>query len=513
MQTSVFLSNREVVAAEGVRRSGTVTIHRIVRAAAPENSIINGIVTDEQEFDRFFRRFWEEHGLPRNHVVLVLGNAQAAMRNLKLPPMSHSHRMRHLAYEFADVARARQSVISYVKMKKDGSSETILASKTEWEFLDKHICRFTDMGIRLESVVLAETADILALHQVEDILGKVCIVQVPDGISMLNILYGNGHYMQMKRTRMLSRPGTESYAAECACLVSSMCQFAAENMPESPVTHVYLAGGFRMEEYEIYRRNMLQIDGSLTVEPLKVRQTDRIRFETERCCQAFSKSIAAVGGLFVSGRKNNLLYQYRLSLESAKRRTRRVRFLGRCLAVVGVPCMIAAGQWISLSRVRKLAENQQESMKYAEEMRLASVCEERKQEMEKMLVQIEEIQKINGKLLAVPSYTADVALAIAECADGLGKAELKHYCGFEWKKWGEAEKEGHGRTEENYGLVRVEICCTSPEQVHQFAERLEERTEVFAGAEYTGFVWDEKLGGWTAEIRVRLAGQGGVVWK
>lgn len=513
METSIFLSNREVVAAEGIRRSGAVTVYRIVRGLAPENSIINGIVTDELEFDRFFRRFWEEHGLAKDRVVLVLGNAQAAMRNLRLPPMTHNQRMHHLMYEFADVARRKPMVLSYVKMGTDGRSEMILAGMTEQEFLEKHIRRFKEMGIRLQSVVLAEAADILALHQVADIREKNCVVQVPDGVSMLNILYRNGHYIQMNRTRILSMPGTGSYAAECAELVSRMCLFAEEYMPQCPVTHVYLAGGFREEEYAVYRHKIRQTTNVLTVEPLKMRLMEQIRFAAEDCCQDFSRSIAAIGGLLAAGRRNNLLYQYRLCLETVKRRKHRFRCLRRWMVVIGIPCVIAAGQWAMLDGIRERVEWQQEYMECAEEFQLARLYEEQRQEMDAMQIETQEMRRLSDELRSFPSYTAEAVRVITECEQGETEVEIKGYYGFDLNDFLELEKKRYRRNHENCGVLYLEVFCGAPEQIHQFVERLEKKTEIVDAAEYNGFVRNEKRGGWTAKVSLRLAGQGGNVWK
>ena len=515
METSVFLSNREVVAVEGIRRSGKVEISRIVRAEAPKNSILNGIVTDEPGFDRFFCRFWKENELADRHVTLVLGNVQAVTRNLKLPPMSHAHRMRYLNYEFADVARTKDPVISYVKIGDEGVMEQVLASVAEKEFLEKHVRRFEDMGVRLESVVLAETADILALYQVLEIRGRSCIVQVPDGISILNILYINGHYVRMNRTRMLSEPGTHGYGTECACLVSSLCKYAAEKMPETPVTHVYLAGGFQPEEYEICRCSILKKEHSLKVEPLEVGNSDRIRFATESYRRDFSRNMAAIGGLLVSGKKNNLLYQYRLSLECVKRKNLRIRCLCQCLAVIGIPGMIIFGQRMYGNHLRALVETQQEYLEQAEKMKLATEFEQRKQEIEEMQKQTDAIKTISERLAGFPSYTSEVYQTLEACADGLAEFEVESYYGF--ALW---EEKGSGGTcrddaEENKhaGELVVGIRCDAPEHIHRFVKRLESQQAVIQSAEYTGFVLDEKQDSWTAQIRIRLADQGGAVWE
>ncbi|MGN0159382.1 MAG: hypothetical protein ACI39W_09670 [Brotaphodocola sp.] len=512
METSIFLSNREVVAVEGIRKSGKMEIFRIIRGMAPENSIINGIVTDEPGFDAFFRTFWNANRLSDRHVTLVLGNAQAVTRYLKLPPMSHKHRMRYLEYEFADVERTKHPVISYVKIGKERRKEILLASMTSQQFLEKHIFRFLNMGICLKSVILAETADILALNQVSAIREKNCIVQIPDGVSILNILYENGHYVQMNRARILSEPGSMGYGTECACMVNRFLKLAKEKIPESPVTHVYLAGGFRQTDYEIYRDSMLKMDDSLIVEFLETECIDEICFKPETCCMDFSRDIAAIGGLMGSGKRNNLLYQYRRSLESERRKIHRFQCLGKCLAAVGIPAMIICVQLAHLRQMKVLVEKQQEYLDHAEAVQLSLKYEMRKQDLEEMQMQIAEMQTFGEMMQEVPSYTAEVYQTLENCADGLAEFEVKSYRGWEFwdKKLSGGRSQNDKTAEETKGEVIVSIRCDDPEHVHRFVERLESKRTVIQSTEYTGFVWNERQQNWRAEIRIQLKRQGGV---
>ena len=106
--TVIFLSNQYVAALEGAVKEKKLTISRVCSAQAPEGSIINGTVTEKEEFDCFFRKFWEKNHLAHRNVTLVLGSAQAVSRQLLIPEMSHAKRMEYLRKEFSEMGRNRE---------------------------------------------------------------------------------------------------------------------------------------------------------------------------------------------------------------------------------------------------------------------------------------------------------------------------------------------------------------------------------------------------------------------
>lgn len=70
MSVVIYLSNQDVRAVVGTGKGGSqVSVSRVFRAEAPEGSIINGLVTNEEAFDAFLREFWENSQLPgkRSH--------------------------------------------------------------------------------------------------------------------------------------------------------------------------------------------------------------------------------------------------------------------------------------------------------------------------------------------------------------------------------------------------------------------------------------------------------------
>lgn len=137
----------------------------------------------------------------------------------------------------------------------------VLATMIDRSFLEPHVERFQSMGIRLESIVMATMAEIQALNHLSYLKDKTCIIQMLDGMSLLNILYVDGQYYQFSRSRVFGERGTPAFGVECARTISNQQQFLKTQQIEEQVTHIYLGGEFEDEDLEVCRDSIFQMDG------------------------------------------------------------------------------------------------------------------------------------------------------------------------------------------------------------------------------------------------------------
>lgn len=487
MSVVVFLSNQEVVAAEGVLRRGMLTVTRVCRAQAPEGSIINGIVTEEEEFDLFFKEFWAQNQLPKRNVTLVLGSAQALSRHLKLPKMSHGKKMEYLPREFAGVVRTKEPVLAYVKTGQEGRMERLLVNVAEREFLGHHIRRFRNMRIHLRSVVMASTADIMVFQHLSYIKGRTCVMQILDGMSVLNLLYVNGTFFQMNRCRILSDRGTAAFGMECARCILNLQQFLAVQVEEREITHVYLLGEFDESDVRVCQKNIQKLAPDLNVERLRQDPSGKIRFEVEPSQGTFEQSVAPIGGFLVSGKKNNLLYQYHHDLQSQQKRKSRMRIMAAAAGLVMVLGTVAAYQAFLWFRHEERVERQLEILNELSDSSKVRAYDELREKHSNLDQRIRLLEESWNELEDYPVCSSETVDMIMECAGNLKTARIRKF---------DAES----------GVIVVEISTERPEDVHRFAERLKCHPELFAAVSYSGYVWTDREECWKAEMSVTLTG-------
>ena len=65
----LYLSNKLVQVVEAKSKGKTVTVQNVWQEEAPEGSIINGIITDEDIFLTWIRDFFAKNKLPRRPLA------------------------------------------------------------------------------------------------------------------------------------------------------------------------------------------------------------------------------------------------------------------------------------------------------------------------------------------------------------------------------------------------------------------------------------------------------------
>ena len=99
VSTILYLSNQLVQAVE-VKGKNSLDVYQ---ENAPEGSIINGIITDEEVFLEWIRRFFVKNKLSKKECTLVVNSTQLGSRVLELPKAGNVEIMKMIAREFSDI--------------------------------------------------------------------------------------------------------------------------------------------------------------------------------------------------------------------------------------------------------------------------------------------------------------------------------------------------------------------------------------------------------------------------
>ena len=485
--TVIYLSNQDVRVLVGSEKGSHVTVDRIIRATAPEGCIINGTVADEEAFTDFFRKFWEKNQLPEKNVTLMLGSAQAVTRLITVPKMSHKKMMEYLPREFASVERTKDPVYGYAVLSQDDPQRRVLVSMVDRSFLKPHIERFRAMGIKLESVDMAMMAEIRALDRLSYLHDKTCMIQMLDGMSLIDILYVEGQYYQFSRSRIFGERGTPAFGVECARSISKQQQFLKTRQIEQEITHIYLGGEFSEEDCEVCRDSIAQMDSTLEVEEIYEEHNGEIRFHVDQSDISFNQFATVAGGLMIPKGKSNLFYQYYRDSETLRRHGEIVRCLTPAVSAAVILGAASCGLGaIWFSRAAQV-DSQYDYMENPEVIDRVAQYDILTVENDTLDTRIAVTGRTWDNLESYPVYTSQVKQAVNECAAGLASVEIKSY-GAE------------------LGTVVVEASSTGEELIHQFVSRLEDRTELFDEIYYEGFDYDDRSGSWKTSVTCYLSG-------
>lgn len=103
MQTCVYMSNRKIQVAVGNPKNHSIAVKRLYETEAPEGSIINGVITGEEELGAHLSQFWKENHLSTRNVCLVLHSSQFMAKTLMIPAMNTNKTLNYIQREFPGV--------------------------------------------------------------------------------------------------------------------------------------------------------------------------------------------------------------------------------------------------------------------------------------------------------------------------------------------------------------------------------------------------------------------------
>jgi len=485
MSTVIVLSNQDVRAIVGRVRRKKIVVERAYHAQAPEGCLINGQIIHEEEFMKFVGEFVAANKIPKKDVIIVLGSEKEVSRNIRLPKMSENKTLECIAREFASVERAKDPVYGYTVLSDpQEKSREMIASMADRGALESHFARVKAAKAKVTSISMVLEAQMALFGRLSYLKEEACVVQVLEGIHVLNMLFDGGRYIQFIRTRVFADRGTPVFGVECARAISNMQQFLKTQHAEGEVARVYLCGEFTWDDYDVCQESMTQMNGALEVQMLTEDPQSGISFPAEA---EFSQYVTAVGALLVPKGRSNLLYQFRHSAESVQRQRELIScLLPPVLTFAACAIVSAALGMVWFTRADEVA-GQYEYMSNA--LLTQQVAEydqiETKNEDLDMAIQFSGDSWKN--LTSYPVFSTATRQLIEACASELGTAAIVSY-------------------EANSGNVKLAVSSSEAEYLYQIVGRLEERSDVIAEVFYSGFIYDERAGIWKADVNICLRG-------
>lgn len=486
MSTVVYLSNQEVRVVIGRQSGNTISVDAAIRENAPEGSIINGQVLNEEAFTEFLADFWERYRLPVKDVTLVLGSARTVVKAIAVPQLPYRKMMNYLPHEFACAKPENDAMYTYDVLFREGEKYRVFAGKMERGFLRQHILRFQKLGIRISSASIGMMMNIKMIQRIPHLQDKTCVVQMADGLNLVSILLVQGRYYHFTSSRVFASQGSMAFGWEIARAVGAMRLFLyAQNIAE-PITHVYFADGFREEELGIYRESICQVDGSIRAEMIYGKQQELVRLACGLGEETADYYFTAIAGLLAEKNRQNLIYQYNHNPRRLRSCRKQVRQTLPAAVLVLVLSGMVCYQVSETVRNMEILDRQLEVMDHTERMermvRYDSLCREN----DGLTDMIHVISATHKNLLSYPIYTTKIREAVNRCAAGLGTAEIVRY-------------------DSESGKLQVDVRVRNAASVYRLVDRLKAEEDTFADIDYSGFDLEEGSGEWYASLVCSLA--------
>lgn len=471
MSTILYLSNQLV---QAVEMRGN-KIHLVCQELAPENSIINGIITDEELFMEWIGRFFLKNKLSKKDCELVINSTQIHTRILNLPKSKTAETLAMITREFADI-RTSQTVFTFFVLENDSHErmQKIFALAAERDFLMSYLRLFTQAGIEIVSMESAITRFIRRFASATEVQKNNCIVEVIDGSDIISMLFVKGTYLFSQRNHIFDEADERLLAKEAEEVIVRLQQFAASQQIEEAVTDIFLCGQNQSALVE-----MLEDSGGSMQQCVF-----RTISETRQKKEGFFGFVYPILGAAKSEDGLNFVRCLRQDSIEAEKKKERLHFFLPAICVASLCVVITAclcGRWISMqNRINRLQDEMEtpEAVNDHAVYELSSANVKRKEEI------ISQVDIFWSCLMSYPTINLETERILTECAGEKVSLSIKSF-------------------NRDSGILAMSASADDARYITGFISQIQEQ-DIFETVEYSGYTLDEALNRYNIHVTCAL---------
>ncbi|MBO5055435.1 MAG: hypothetical protein J6C64_03640 [Lachnospiraceae bacterium] len=461
MAAILYLSNKLVQMVEAKGKGRTVEVQNVWQEEAPEGSIINGIITDEEAFLAWIKEFFAKNKLPRKEIALVVNSSQFTHRVLEFPKVKDAEIKKMIPREFAE-QRTENTLFTYYILDGEASSkkQKLLATAVEKEFLMSYISFFRQAGIEICSIDSGISTFVRLFMNSPEIANRTCIVQILDGQEVISMLFVKGMYYYSQKNRIFS----DNLPQELGSITGKLLQFATSQQIKEPIDTMYLCGDGQNE-----------LKGEMI--DSRIFTGNKVIF-TDRNVKRKNVEFIYSAGFFL-GKKQGMSFYRQLRQEKKKQK----EFLSLLLpsgAVILVGLLVTAimgNTYFSGTQELKKLQNTMHEKEMANnnasyELALASI--------DAMKNKMEVVEGIWLHLMSYPTINSSVEQVLEECAQGGVSVEIKSF-------------------QRDSGVLTLEASAADIRSINGFIAALQEK-ELFEAVDYSGYTYVSGLDSYNIHV-------------
>ena len=480
MSVIVYISGRQLQILQASGSGSSAKVKRSFVVPAPEGSVINGTVMDEEKFTGFIGDFFRTNRLPLNDVSLVVNSSKMAGKNLDIPAMGRGKTLSYIMREFADMERDESTdVCGYTELKNSGDAKLrrIYAETVSREFLQGYVELFASAGIKLKGIYGSEGLLMKMVEMTVASVRKTFLVQIADDNLLASVLWVNGSFNYYNSQRCFQAVGTEEYFEECRRTVDQIGQFMKANQITEPIETIYI-GGMERENAEFYM-NKLRESGTTSV----IDVFDCGLARKVKAAMDIQGILMALCGALGRTDTNNLLNHMNRPKEINDRQTR-----GRILIVAAV-FILMVGALVAAILYRMKVQDELQTLKdYNESPKMQAdlmdyeLC---RNDAAMSAADVYSMKYIRASRDTYPILTSPVIEKLEDTARGYANVEISSFDALN-------------------GTMSFTVSAEKVEDINRFIAELL-KIDLFTNVDYTGYSFDEAKKLWDVHVSCIMA--------
>ena len=328
MSTVIYLSNQQVHIVEG--KSGkTATVNRFFSYPAPQGTIINGIIMDQETFGAFLKEKWAENKLSVKDVSLVVNSTKFVGQTMEIPKMQDEKTLDHIKRGFSNIDRSEEKVYGFIRLESSHKKmQRLYSESVSPDFICGYLNFFTGIGIKLKGIYSGEGSMISLVNATAAKSYGTFMLMIADSMTLTTVLYVNKVFTYYNSARCFHEPGSEDYAQDLTRSASQIRQFMQANQLDSELEAIILAG---VDDKDLTFYSNIMKDSGVQSKVEIFTDGKNIKGSESKLAQKF---LFATSGLFDGGNGSNYVVRYQSKKVEKKTESNVKYFLVIALAVV-----------------------------------------------------------------------------------------------------------------------------------------------------------------------------------
>lgn len=473
MSTILYLSNQIVQAVEAVHKGKTLTIQNVWQREAPADSMINGIVTDEEAFLPFIRSFFHDNRIPAKEVSLVINSSQFSHKVLSFPRLPGSELQKLIVREFAE-NRTENTLFTYDLLEEGekNSMRRVLACAVEKAYLLSYVELFKKAGVTLTAIDSQITALVRLFQSSPEIGGKTCLIQVLDGQEVMSLLFVKGVYYYSQKNRLFSQDPIDGLAEELSSIQGKLRQFLSSQQTGESIETIYICG----QGQEQLRTEL---------EDVRVYTGDKILTRGKMVRRRSVEFFYPAGILLGSSEGGSIFRQLKREQKKEQKKRKMFLLLAPSLAVILLGLIVTAVLFHTYRTKNAQLDDLHASMEQTEAAGRNTAYEMSMTKVDTMRSEMREAEDFWDKLMSYPVLSTAISEKIVAHAGSDVTATVRSF-------------------QRDSGVLSLEAEAKDVRAISTFVASLQE-DELFASVEYSGYTYAESTDLYTIHVVCCLA--------
>ncbi|MDR0346861.1 MAG: pilus assembly protein PilM [Coriobacteriales bacterium] len=244
MDVSLYCSPTRLLLLVGSVNGQKATIDEFKVVPLPEQSMINGVITDKDTVTRFFQAVTQQFGPYRQDAVLVLESNNIRTKMMTLPRVKEDKLVSFVRQDFGEISEESDDVFDFTVIGENGPEGglEVLGIAAGRVLLQNYIDVLRAAGFKLKRIDVGSNSLRKIASFIPQLGSDNSILVHIDDVTLGITLYEQGMYRISQKYRLLNAPGTDARRNEVVNNISSMVQFQKSQHRDFSINAIHVLG-------------------------------------------------------------------------------------------------------------------------------------------------------------------------------------------------------------------------------------------------------------------------------